>query len=163
MKKTTFLLKLVSLVVCVVLIAAMGLMLTSCGKEDNGAEESSSTQSTQSLTSSGITDKYGSAITNVGEGDTVFIFRVTDKDGIDTLFRVHTNEKIVGDALQKQGLIEGEEGQYGLFVKKVNGITADYDVDKTYWAFYVDGEYAMSGVDTTEIEKDKEYCFKVEK
>ena len=86
MKKTTFLLKLVSLVVCVVLIAAMGLMLTSCGKEDNGAEESSSTQSTQSLTSSGTTDKYGSAITNVGEGDTVFIFRVTDKDGKDTLF-----------------------------------------------------------------------------
>ena len=76
---------------------------------------------------------------------------------------MHTNEKIVGDALQKLGLIEGEEGQYGLFVKKVNGITADYDVDKTYWAFYVDGEYAMSGVDTTEIEKDKEYCFKVEK
>ena len=46
---------------------------------------------------------------------------------------------------------------------KVNGIVADFDVDKTYWAFYVDGEYATSGVDTTEIETGKEYSFKVEK
>ena len=36
-------------------------------------------------------------------------------------------------------------------------------MDQTYWAFYVDGEYAMSGVDTTIIEEGKAYAFKVEK
>ena len=67
------------------------------------------------------------------------------------------------EALLELELINGDEGQYGLYVKEVNGITADYDVDQTYWAFYVDGEYAMSSVDTTEIEDGKTYSFKVEK
>ena len=47
--------------------------------------------------------------------------------------------------------------------KTVNGITADYDVDQTYWAFYVDGEYAMTGVDATDIVEGSQYMFKVEK
>ena len=33
----------------------------------------------------------------------------------------------------------------------VNGITADWDADQTYWAFYINGEYAMTGIDATEI------------
>ena len=48
-------------------------------------------------------------------------------------------------------------------MKTVNGITADYDVDQTYWAFYVNGEYATSGADTTAIEEGAAYSFKVEK
>ena len=60
-------------------------------------------------------------------------------------------------------LIAGEDGEFGLYVKKVNGITADYDVDQTYWAFYINGEYAMSGVDKTTIAVGESYMFKVEK
>ena len=55
----------------------------------------------------------------------------------------------MGDALTELGLIEGEDSEYGLYVKTVNGITADYDTDGHYWAFYVDGEYAQTGVDAT--------------
>ena len=69
----------------------------------------------------------------------------------------------VGDALLDLGLIEGDEGDFGLYVKKVCGIEAVYEKDKTYWAFYVNGEYAMSGVDTTDVEAGAEYAFKVEK
>ena len=43
------------------------------------------------------------------------------------------------------------------YVKKVNGITADYDVDQSYWGFYIDGEYAMTGVDGTSIEEGRIY------
>ena len=57
----------------------------------------------------------------------------------------------MGDALVEHKLIEGEESQYGLMVLKVNGMTADYDIDQTYWAFYQNGEYMMSGVDSTAI------------
>ena len=49
------------------------------------------------------------------------------------------------------------------YVKEVNGIIADYDVDGTYWAFYIDGEYASAGVDSTEITEGSIYMFKVEK
>ena len=69
----------------------------------------------------------------------------------------------MGEALQDCGLIEGEESEYGLYVKTVNGITADYDADGVYWAFYIDGKYAESGVDTTEISEGTSYAFKIEK
>ena len=67
------------------------------------------------------------------------------------VFTVNTDKETVGEALTEHGLIEGEQGAFGLYIKKVNGITADYDVDQSYWAFYVNGEYGMNGVDTTEI------------
>jgi len=59
--------------------------------------------------------------------------------------------------LIEHGLIDGDEGPYGLYVKVVNGMTADYDVDKSYWSFYINGEYAMTGVDATEITEGTTY------
>ena len=50
-------------------------------------------------------------------------------------FTINTDEKYLGDALVEHGLIAGEEGQYGLYIKAVNGIIADYDVDQSYWGF----------------------------
>ena len=44
----------------------------------------------------------------------------------------------------------------------VNGITADYDTDGHYWAFYVGGEYAQTGVDATQVTAGASYAFKVE-
>jgi len=72
-------------------------------------------------------------------------------------FTVKTDKDTVGAALLEHGLIAGEESQYGLYVKVVNGMTADYDVDQSYWAFYANGEYAMTGVDTTEITEGTVY------
>ena len=60
-------------------------------------------------------------------------------------------------------LIAGDESEYGLYVKTVNGVTADYDKDRTYWAFYVNGEYANTGVDSTPVEDGAVYSFRIEK
>ena len=90
------------------------------------------------------------------------LFTIVDGDS-KTEYRVRTDKTVVGDALMELGLIEGEEGPYGLYVKKVGGILADYEETGTYWAFYVNGEYATSGVDLTEIEPGAAYAFKVEK
>ena len=141
--------KLLSLLLCIVLTVAMALFTIGC-KNDN-----------KETTPNAEHPKVEATV--MGEGATVFDFTVTDKDGNVTAFEIHTDKTIVGEALQELGLLEGEESQYGLFVKKVNGITADYDVDKTYWAFYINGEYAMSGVDTTTITAGDLYSFKVEK
>ena len=48
-------------------------------------------------------------------------------------------------------------------MKTVNGITADYDVDQTYWAFYIDGEYAQTSVDMTAVNDGSVYKLAVEK
>ena len=99
----------------------------------------------------------------LGEGSVKFTFIVVDADGNETDFVINTDKETVGDALLEQNLIEGEEGDYGLYVKTVNGITADYDTDQTYWAFYVNGEYASTGVDSTPVNEGDTYEFKVEK
>ncbi|MDR1735147.1 MAG: DUF4430 domain-containing protein [Oscillospiraceae bacterium] len=95
----------------------------------------------------------------VGEGALRFSFTVTDKDGLITAYLVNTDEKTVGAALIEAGLIDGEQQAFGLMVKSVNGLRADYELDKAYWAFFIDGEYASTGVDVTDIQAGKVYSF----
>ena len=147
--------KLLSFILCVVLIAALALTTIGCNNAGNTAV------TTEAGTQAETPDP--NAPTVKGEGTTVFYFNVVDKDGNTTKFEIHTDKTTVGDALLELGLIEGDMGDYGLYVKKVNGITADYDVDGTYWAFYVNGEYGMTGVDQTNIEAGATYEFKVSK
>ena len=92
----------------------------------------------------------------LGKGAKTIVVEVEAEDQ-KVAFTIHTDKETVGDALMELDLIEGEEGAYGLYVKKVNGITADYDTDKHYWALYIDGEYAMSGVDSTEVKDGVTY------
>lgn len=92
-----------------------------------------------------------------------FIFEVVDKDGKTTQTTIEADGGYVGEVLQNLGYLEGEEGPYGLYIKKVNGITADYDIDGTYWAFYVDGEMSTKGADQVEIVDGVTYSFRVEK
>ena len=144
----------VSWILCIMLIVAMTFTIVGC---DSNKESYNNQLSTQEKGSGESDYKV------LGEGQTKFIFIVVDKDGNETNFEIHTDKEIVGDALLELELIAGDEGAYGMYVKTVNGITADYDVDNTYWAFYVNGEYAMSGVDATNIEDGATYSFKIEK
>ncbi len=153
MNKMTQLKKLLSLFLCIVLIAAVALFTIGCNDNETGDGEEKETFETSAEPK----------VNEVGEGDTQFSFVVADIDGNEVAFTVRTNKKIVGEALMEVGLVEGEVGPYGLYVKKVNGITADFDVDGTYWAFYVNGEYAATGVDKTEINPDDSYMMKVSK
>ena len=95
--------------------------------------------------------------TEKGEGATSFYFTVRDVDGTVTKFIIHTDKTTVGAALLELGLIAGDESDWGLYVTSVNGITADWDTEKAYWAFYINGEYAQTGVDATDIVADALY------
>ena len=140
-----------SFLLCIVLIAAAAWVTTGCS--GSGAEEESSAVSA-------AVAKDGDTL---GTGETEFPLIIADQDGTEIRITVCTDKSVVGEALQELGLIEGEEGPYGLYVKVVNGIRADYDKDKVYWAFYVNGDYAVSGVDVAEICAGDEYALRVEK
>ena len=148
--------KFLSLILSTMLIVAMAFSMTACSDKhtDNSQAGTDVSVNTQVETNADVTV--------MGEGATVFSFVVVEKDGNETAFEIHTDKTTVGEALLDVELIEGEESEYGLYVKTVNGITADYDVDGTYWAFYINGEMAMSGVDTTDIVEGDIYSFKVE-
>ena len=128
-------------VLSLVLVAAMVLMFAGCGQKQ--VEENPQTAQNQQ---------------EVVEQS--FKFRVVDLDGTEKEFDVkYDNEKTVGEALKNEGLISGEEGQYGLMVDTVDGQKYDYNKDGAYWAFYVNGAYANSGVDTTPIKDGEVYSF----
>lgn len=98
-----------------------------------------------------------------GLGDKVFAFQVIDGEENVTSVTVLTDAETVGEALAALDIVAGEDSEFGLYVKTINGITADYETDGSYWAFYIDGEYAMTGVDATEINEEAVYTFAVEK
>ncbi len=133
--KTT--LKAISLVLSLVVL----LSFTACGAQKTEGLWKDATYTTD---------------TTLGDGEKTVKVEVKAEDKVVT-FTVKTDAKTVGAALLENALIAGEEGTYGLYIKKVNGITADYDTDKAYWAFYVNGEYAMSGVDSTNIDESAVY------
>ena len=105
----------------------------------------------------------GAVITiHEGEPTKTFTVEILDKEQNKTTVTVKTDLDTVGEVLQQAGLLGGEQGEYGLYIKSVNGITADYDKDGTYWAFYVNGEYAVTGVDMTESVDGATYTLAVE-
>ena len=158
-----------SLILSMMLIVAMAFSMTACGDNNQekpnteGQSQAGGTQqdSQEDEIQNGSENQTDTTV--LGQGETVFGFVVVDKDGKETKFEIHTDKTTVGEALLEVKLIDGEDGPYGLYVKSVNGITADYDVDQTYWAFYINGEMAMSGVDATNVEAGATYSFKVEK
>ena len=131
MKKTQFT-KLLSFAFCIVLIAAMALL---AGCNDN------------TITSEGVS----SDVTESPKAQKSFTFVVVDTKGKETSFEITTEKATVGEALLDEGLISGDNAQYGLYVKTVNGLTLDYDTDGMYWAFYVNGEYGMYGADSQPV------------
>ena len=94
--------------------------------------------------------------TEFGEGAKTTVVEVNVNNQV-VKFTIHTDKDTVGAALLEHDLIAGEDGAYGLYIKVVNGITADYDIDQSYWSFYVNGDYAMTGVDSTTIEEGAVY------
>lgn len=158
-----------SLILCVLLLAAAAMGTTGCSKNENSSsaapQSSSSLQSSSAVqdSSSSATGSQSTDLQVLGEGDTVFSFKATDGDGKVSSYEIHTDKKTVGEALLELDLIAGDESDYGLYVKEVCGVTADYDTDGSYWAFYIDGEYASTGVDSTDIVPGSVYELRVEK
>ena len=166
-----------SMLLCMMLIVAMAFTTVGCaGKETKkndvakenvqSTESNSSTEQEDAQDTENVGDTESMADadgTVLGEGNTKFTFEVVDGEGNQTNFVINTDKETVGEALLEQELIAGEDSDYGLYVKTVNDITADYDTDGTYWAFYVNGEYASSGVDSTPVTDGETYSFKVEK
>ena len=96
--------------------------------------------------------------TELGEGENTIFFECTAGEKTVT-FTIHTDSEYLRAVLEENGLISGDESDFGLYVKAVNGMTADYDADGYYWSLYVDGEYASSGVDTTPVTDGGSYAF----
>ena len=147
--------RILSLLVMLALLAAMASSFTACTEEDPPVAD----ETTESTEETSETPKDDSIL---GEGETQIAVLVVFADGSEKSFTVHTDKENVGDALVEVGLIEGEEGSYGWYITTVDGEYHKWEEDGKYWALYIDGEYAMTGVSSTPITEGAAYSFKAE-
>ena len=150
--------KLIALILCLAMVLCLGACAKKEAPETTAAPETEA--QTEAQTEAAADPLWEKAVytedTDLGEGKTAFVFKVTAGEKT-VAFNVSTDKATVGEALQELELIQGEDGEYGLMVNVVNGISADYEADGFYWAFYVGADYATKGIDQTEIEAGAEY------
>ena len=86
----------------------------------------------------------------VQEGSKAITVVVVHADGTEKAFTYRTDAEKLGAFLEEKGLISSEGADAGMF-SKVDGEEASWSANKSYWAFYVDGEYAAVGIYDTLI------------
>ena len=98
--KMNFIKKQLSFILCMMLITALMLCASGCSSsKDESPAAPSSREDADFRADGGV----------VGEGSTQFDLTVTDQDGGETQFEVHTDKATVGEALQELGLIDGDD------------------------------------------------------
>ena len=91
------------------------------------------------------------------EGVATFTVIVVHKDKTEKSFTYTTTEAYVGTVLEAEGLIQGNEGPYGMEITHVDGEKAVYTEDNAYWAVYEEDQYALQGIDTTPVVDGRTY------
>ena len=89
------------------------------------------------------------------EGTKSISIEVVNKAQETTTYDITTNAEYLRQALEEvDGLTFSgtESAEFGMMVDTVNGETADWNVDASYWSFYVNGEYGMLGIDQQPVE-----------
>lgn len=90
------------------------------------------------------------------EGQITIVAAVTHGDGSEKEFSIQTTASNLRGALEQENLIQGDESEYGLYVKTVDGETVN-DANQEWWCFTRGGEMLMTGVDDTEIADGEHY------
>lgn len=84
---------------------------------------------------------------------------VIHKDGSAKTFTYDTDELYLAEVLVAQGLIQGDDSEFGLYVKTVDGETVNYDADQSWWALSINGEFAQTGVSATPVNDGDAYTW----
>ena len=81
-------------------------------------------------------------------GDKTITVEVVHADESSREFTYQTSEEFLGPVLIEEGLAQGEESTYGLFITTVDGETAE---GNQWWCITQDGQMVKTGADTTPI------------
>ena len=116
--------RLTSLALAFVLCLFSVLQFTACGEEKDGGEADSGSAVRVTLSVTGADGEEKRYPVTAREGDTLLT------------------------AMRQAGILEDGGIRDGM-VYTISGETADYGADKSYWAFYMNGEYMMTGAGET--------------
>lgn len=96
---------------------------------------------------------YFVAKPKTSEGAKAITIEVVDDTGTSTDYDIHTDAEYLRQAMEETDELtfDGTESEYGMMVETVNGVTADYETDGAYWAFYVNDTYCEYGIDSQPV------------
>lgn len=97
------------------------------------------------------------------EGAKAITIEVIDNEQKSTVYEINTDAEFLRQAMEEaesKGLtFSGTESEYGLTIITVNGVTADFNVDSSYWSIMVNGEYGQYGADSQPVTDGDEFQF----
>ena len=82
---------------------------------------------------------------------------VVHGDGSSKVFSYNTDAEYLGEVILAEGLVVGEEGPYGLMISAVDGETASWEENQSYWGLFIGEEYATTGADGIVLTDGGEY------
>jgi hypothetical protein len=83
---------------------------------------------------------------------------VTHGDGSVNIIEVRTDEEYLGATLSQEGLIQGEQGPFGLYIHTVDGEAAQTE-QQEWWGYTKSGQYVEYGVDLCPVATGDHYEF----
>lgn len=89
-------------------------------------------------------------------GDKEITVKVSALENGEESFTYQTNAEYLGEVLTANKLIEGEDGQYGLFITTANGVKAD-DSKQQWWCITKGGEQVNTSADQTPIQDGDQF------
>ena len=84
-------------------------------------------------------------------GSKAYTVTVVHKDGTVKDFAYRTDAEYLAEALLEEGLVSGEDSQYGLTIITVDGEDAVWETDSAYWAIWVGEEMSMTSASETPV------------
>lgn len=85
-------------------------------------------------------------------GDKNITVVVVHKDGSENTFYYNTSEEFLAPVLVENGLVQGQEDQYGLYIHYADGERAVWELDAAWWGLYVGDEQSMVGASSQPIQ-----------
>lgn len=125
------------------------------------SEQTAGTASSSAIVS--VQDSSRSASSQAGSGtvseEKTFTVHVILPDGTERDYPYTSDAQMLVTPLRESGLISGDEGEFGLYVKTVDGVTADYDTDGSWWKLSVNGVESPVGASDCPIEEGAVYTW----
>ena len=93
---------------------------------------------------------YGNSNKPAAAGSKTITVRIITGESETVTKTIQTDAEFLRGALEQENLVQGDESEFGLFVKTVNGVTVD-EAQQQWWCFTKGGETVNTGVDDTPI------------
>ncbi len=84
-------------------------------------------------------------------GEKSIVVEVIHGDRSSKEFTYDTDAEYLGQLLTEEGLVQGEKGQFGLYIISADGEQAQ-ESENQWWCVTKNGEMTETGVDTTPIQ-----------